>query len=190
MAVGESDASRRGRLVAGSLVEHYAIIRFIARGGMGEVYLARDTRLGRKVALKLINAERVESEENLASFLFEARATATFSHPHIVTLYGIGEHEGLPYLALEYLEGSTLRERMLGDPAGVRESWRIGQAIAEVRSRKPTGIRSSISISSPENIVVPRDGRLRVVDFGLARLRGVGVVASESPRGTPLYMAP
>ncbi len=187
--MAEGDERARGALVAGSLVEHYAIIRFIARGGMGEVYLARDTRLGRKVALKLINAERVTNAENLTSFLFEARATATFNHPHIVTLYGIGEHEGLPYLALEYLEGSTLRERMLGDPAGQRESWRIGQAIAEALEEAHRHHVFHLDLK-PENIIVPRDGRLRVVDFGLARLRGLGALATSSPRGTPHYMAP
>src|SRR5512139_2423249 len=108
-----------GLLGAGTMVDHFCIMRPLGRGGFGEVYLARDTKLGRKVALKLIRAEVETRPEALQRFLFEARATARFSHPHILTIFGVGEHAGSPYVALEYLEGQTLRERLSEELPGL-----------------------------------------------------------------------
>src|SRR5512143_1212760 len=92
----------------GTMVDHYRVLRLVGEGGMGQVYLARDTLLGRKVALKLVRDLDHASAGARKRFLFEARATATFSHPHIVTVFGVGEFRGSPYVALEYLEGQTL----------------------------------------------------------------------------------
>jgi hypothetical protein len=119
-------ASRRPMMLSdGAMVDHFKVIRLAGRGGMGEVYLARDTLLGRKVALKLVNREALGDEEAVSRFLQEARTTAQFSHPHIVTVHSVGEVEipaagaaagaspaRCPYVALEYLEGQTLRERI------------------------------------------------------------------------------
>src|SRR6185503_9520361 len=99
-----SVAERPG-LTAGAMVDHFRVMRLLGRGGMGEVYLARDTRLGRKVALKIINAGLVASSSARQRLIYEAQATASFSHPHIVTIHEVGEHDGSPYFALEYLEG-------------------------------------------------------------------------------------
>ena len=104
-AISASDDEPADRLEPGALVDHFRVVRLVGRGGMGQVYLARDTRLGRKVALKVICARHWDGAQAVERFLFEARTTARFSHPHIVTIHAVGEHHGTPYLALEYLEG-------------------------------------------------------------------------------------
>src|SRR5262249_20861051 len=142
----------------------------LGRGNMGEVYLARDTKLGRKVALKLINPRLLGSADARARFLFEAQATASCNHPHIVTIHAVGEHESAPYFALEYLEGQTLRDRLAEHPS-VQGALRMALAIADaLREAHSKGILHRDL--KPENVLVPRDGRLRVVDFGLAHLVG------------------
>ena len=96
----------------GASVGSYEVVRLLGRGGMGEVYLARDATLARKVALKVIHSRHFSSAKAVKLFLSEARTTARFNHPHIVTVYAAGQHEGTPYVALELLEGQTLRQRM------------------------------------------------------------------------------
>ncbi len=111
----QTAASTPMLLPCGTRIDQFEVMRLLGRGGMGEVYLARDTKLGRKVALKLVRPEQLGVDPELAveRFLFEARATAQFSHPNIVTIYAVGEHCGHPYVALEYLQGQSLRERLL-----------------------------------------------------------------------------
>ena len=155
-------------LQPGAMVDHYKVVRLLGRGGMGEVYLARDTKLGRKVALKVIHPSHFGSEEAAERFLLEARATARFSHPNIVTIYGSASTEGHPYVALEYLEGQTLRQRMEERRLGVREALRFGLSIAEALA-EAHGNKVLHRDLKPENVLIPRDGRLRVVDFGLAK---------------------
>jgi len=200
-----------GPLDAGAMVEHYRVTKLVGSGGMGEVYLARDTRLGRRVALKLVRPDTLGNHDAVQRFLFEAQVTARFNHPHIVTIYGVGEHEGRPYVALEYLEGQSLRERLQERSVGAKEAARIGLAIAEalVEAHGSEVLHRDLK---PENVMVPPDGRLRVVDFGLAKAidasavdamtvtltagrsaaHGEALFASEAGaiRGTPLYMAP
>ena len=188
-------SAHRALFDQGQLVDHFQVMRLLGRGGMGEVYLARDTRLGRKVALKVIHPDAIVSPEAVESFQLEAQAMARFSHPNIVTLYGVGEHLGSPYLALEYLDGENLRQRMREEHPGVRESLRIGLAIAEALSEAHANGILHRDLK-PENILLPRDGRLRVVDFGLVKFvsreaeRDPARPASRKLRGSPPYMAP
>ena len=158
-------------LEPGTMVDHYRIIRPLGAGGMAEVYLARDTMLGRKVALKIIQPKRLEKKDAVERFLFEAKATAKFNHPHIVNIHGVGTSASGPYLALEYLEGQTLRERLEQERLSAKESIRIGKAIADALS---TAHRKKILHRDlkPENVMLARDGRLRVLDFGLSCLLG------------------
>src|SRR5512137_1052464 len=114
----------RWLLAPDALVDHFKIIRPLGRGGMAEVYLARDTKLGRKVALKVIRPDALGTPDAVERFLFEARATAKFNHPHIVTIYAVGEHQGKPYVALEFLEGQTLRQRLEQERPSVVETMR------------------------------------------------------------------
>ncbi|MBI5547534.1 MAG: protein kinase, partial [Deltaproteobacteria bacterium] len=144
---------------------------------------ARDSTLGRKVALKLVRREILGDQGALERFLFEARATAALNHPHIVTVYGVGEHQGCPYLALEYLEGQSLRARLQEGKLPLIEGLEVGLAIAE--ALREAHLHQILHRDlKPENVVIPRDGRLRVVDFGLANVLPAG------PSPGPVASAP
>jgi WD40 repeat protein/serine/threonine protein kinase len=184
-------------------IDHFQILRPLGKGGMGQVFLARDMRLGRRVAIKVINPKLIGSDAMRELFLREARTTAQFNHPHIVTVYHVGLVAGVPYLALEYLDGETLLARMKRDPPDIRESAHIAHAIALalVEAHLHRVLHRDLK---PENVFLARDGRLRVLDFGLA-IQGQGTMslapmgsavgsdarpATRRPGGTPSYMAP
>jgi len=203
-------------LQVGDMVEHFRVMRLLGRGGMGQVFLARDTKLGRKVALKLIHPGLLGTAEAEQRFLTEARTTARFSHPNIVAIHAVGEHRGIPYVALEYLEGENLAQRCAERSLSLPEVMRIGTALAKaLREAHRHGVLHRDL--KPENVVIAKDGRLRVVDFGLARrwrqpesrARSGAAISGDSvpppsvgpaeigeePRrramaGTPRYMAP
>jgi tetratricopeptide (TPR) repeat protein len=183
----------------GDMVDHFRVMRGLGRGAMGEVYLARDTMLGRKVALKIIAPDLLGSEKAVKRFLFEARATARFNHPNIVTIHAVGEHQGRPWVALEYVEGDNLRERARRQRPPLRETLRIGLAIA--RALGEAHARGVLHRDlKPANVVIGTDGRIRIVDFGLAKAvqatdddveAGVHAISSSTWLvGTPRYMAP
>jgi WD40 repeat protein len=173
-------------MAPGAMVDHFRVLRPLGRGGEGLVFLARDTLLGRKVALKLLRQRDAAAQEQL---LVEARATACFNHPHIVTIYAVGTHEQRPYLALEYLEGPSLRGRIEEGSLAPREVLRIGAAIAEAlaEAHRHGVLHRDLK---PENVLIPTDGRVRVLDFGLASLPGLSSEAEADLRGTPAYLAP
>src|SRR6187549_882799 len=100
------------RITPDSVLRHYEVIRSLGRGGMGEVFLARDTRLGRLVAVKLLTHRGSQKAEHAERFLVEARATAQLGHENIVIIHELGEHEGTPFMVLEYLKGKTLHEKL------------------------------------------------------------------------------
>ena len=153
-------------------VDHFRVMRLLGRGGMGEVYLARDLQLGRKVALKVINPQLLGSSKAVSRFLFEARTTARFNHPHIVTVYAVGKVGDMPYVALEYLEGQDLRERIFEDRPSVPEALRITLAIAEAIA-EAHGHGVLHRDLKPANVIIPHDGRVRVVDFETREAVGV-----------------
>ena len=196
----EVEQERGTKPAPGQMVDHFRLVHRLGSGGMGEVFLARDTQLGRKVALKLLRSTgRVAQMQRL---LFEARTTARFSHPNIVAIHAVGEHRGSPYLALEYVDGETLQQRARRQSFGVREVARLGISIAEalVEAHQHEVLHRDLK---PSNVMLGRDGRVRVLDFGLALSRGTpepsgdaqpgdrgGSLESGSVRGTPGYMAP
>jgi WD40 repeat protein/serine/threonine protein kinase len=168
----------------GTQVDHFRIMRLLGRGGMGEVYLARDMELGRKVALKVMRPAAFGSPEAMARFHREARITARFNHPHIVVIHAVGEHRGRPYVALEYLEGQSLRRRLASERPGMQEVLRIGLAVA--RALQEAHRRGVLHRDlKPDNVMLPRDGRLRVLDFGLAK-----VLTEEDLHAAPAPGAP
>lgn len=180
-------------------VGHYRVLRPLGHGAMGTVLLARDTRLGRLVALKVISSTLLADDDDArARFDVEARTTASLSHPNVVTLYDVGEHEGHPWVALEYVEGSTLSERMRHDWPSVSESVRIALALARaIEAAHAAGIVHRDL--KPANVILGKDGRPRVVDFGIARFVGKTTERSSlgpdgdgsvEIAGTPTYMAP
>jgi len=204
-----SDDPRHQPFTPGCVVDHFRVERLLGKGGMGVVYLARDTQLGRKVALKVVRPERLGSPAAVERFLLEARTTARFSHPNIITIHAVGEYEGFPYVALEYLEGQTLHERMREARLGLGEAIRHGLAIAEALSEAHAHGVLHRDLK-PSNVLIPRDGRLRVLDFGLAKMvtpqmqgdaldsvvqdlveyLGTDVSDDQLIRGTPSHMAP
>ena len=166
--VSPGERSTAARLGPGIRVEQFSVIRLLGGGAMGQVYLCRDTRLGRRVALKMIKAEALGAPEAVQRFLAEARTTARFAHPHIVTIHDVGRWQERPYLALEYLEGQTLGQRMAEERQSLKETMRTGLAIAEaLREAHRHGVLHRDL--KPSNVMLPRDGRLRVLDFGLAK---------------------
>jgi WD40 repeat protein len=176
-------------LQPGDTVDHFQVVRLLGQGGAGDVWLARDQVLGRKVALKML---RTTAEGRaLNDLLDEARATATVVHPHVVTVYAVGSVGGAPYLALEYVDGVTLRQRLGERPTKTAEALRYGRDIASALACAHGEGVLHLDLK-PDNVLLGSDGRLRVVDFGLARLRRPGDDdrAGTSIAGTPGWMAP
>lgn len=149
-------------------VGHYEIERELARGGMGVVYVARDGRLDRPVALKAISDDFIAHPERLARFEREARILASLNHPNIASVYGLEDHEGCRYLAMELVEGETLADRLARGPLEVDEAISIcAQIAAAVEAAHNAGVIHRDL--KPANVIVREDGVVKVLDFGLAR---------------------
>ncbi len=180
----------------------YQITEFVGAGGMGEVYRARDTRLGRDVAIKVLPASVMADIERLHRFEQEARTVAALDHPNVVALYDVGTHEGAPYLVSEYLEGETLRELLHDGPLPQRKA--IEYAVEIARGLAAAHDKGVVHRDlKPENVFLTRDGRVKILDFGLAKLAakqtaaaavGEGATASQTAPGTVMgtagYMSP
>jgi eukaryotic-like serine/threonine-protein kinase len=153
----------------GCTLAHYRILSPLGTGGMGEVFLARDTRLERDVALKLIREEFAADGERLARFEREARAIAALNHPNIVTIYAIEEDAGRRFFTMELVEGRTLREATppagLPAPELLRVSIALAAALAAAHTR---GVMHRDL--KPANVMITHEGRVKVLDFGLAKL--------------------
>ncbi|HEV2388967.1 MAG TPA: protein kinase [Candidatus Acidoferrales bacterium] len=147
----------------------YEIVAPIGAGGMGEVYRARDTRLGRDVAIKVLPASSSSDPERLRRFEQEARAAGALNHPNVLVIYDVGSHDGAPYLVTELLEGETLFERLRGGPLPVRKAIDItAQAAQGIAAAHDKGIVHRDL--KPANIFLTADGRVKILDFGLAKL--------------------
>jgi two-component system LytT family response regulator len=147
---------------------HYRILSKLGEGGMGEVFLAEDSRLRRKVALKILLPEVAQDPDRLARFLLEARAASALSHPNAAHIYEVGESGGSHYLAMEYIEGETLETRLTGDPLPLAELVSIGSQVAEaLEAAHDRGIvHRDIK---PANLMIGARGHVTVLDFGLAK---------------------
>lgn len=156
-------------LTIGEKFSHYKIISAIGAGGMGEVYLAEDTLLERKVALKFLSAAHAQDEERLRRFTQEARAASALNHQNILTIYEIGESGGIRYIAAEYIEGETLRALLQRSRLTIDEILDIAiQALSAISAAHAAGIvHRDIK---PENIMIRSDRFVKVLDFGLAKL--------------------
>jgi len=186
------------------MIDHFRILRRLGMGGMGEVYLARDTTLGRKIALKIILPEQLSDPAAVGRFEIEARTIARFNHPNIVTIHAVGQYDGRPYLALEYVDGDDLSRRLIERHMSVNGALRIALPIARAlaEAHEHGVLHRDLK---PSNVLIGVDGRVRVVDFGLAKVMdhemplstqtfsGHEPLAEASQSwgvGTPRYMAP
>ena len=156
----------------------YEILAPIGSGGMGEVYRARDTRLGRDVAVKVLPAAVAADPERLRRFEQEARAAGQLNHPNILVLLDVGDHQGVHYVVSELLEGETLRERLGAEPLPVRKA--LDYALQVARGLAAAHDRHIVHRDiKPENLFVTRDGLVKILDFGLAKR------AMSAPPATP-----
>ncbi|MGB7586123.1 MAG: protein kinase [Terriglobales bacterium] len=162
-------ASVPSTLSPGTRFGSYEILERLGAGGMGEVYRARDTRLDREVAIKTLSLEQCSHPEALSRFEQEARSASALNHPNIVTIYELGHENGTHYIAMELVEGDTLRGLLASGPIPFRKSVTIAAQIAD-------GLAKAHEIGlvhrdlKPENLMVSRDGAVKVLDFGLAKL--------------------
>jgi eukaryotic-like serine/threonine-protein kinase len=166
-------------LTSGSKIGPYEITGTLGAGGMGEVYRARDTRLERDVAIKVLPASYSRDPDRLRRFEQEARAASQLSHPNIVTVHDFGMHDGAPYVVQELLEGETLRERIQSGGVGTRKATDYALATAHgLAAAHDKGIVHRDL--KPENVFITADGRVKILDFGLAKL-----LASDGNAGAP-----
>jgi serine/threonine protein kinase len=196
-------------LSAGVRIGSYEIVSILGIGGMGEVYRARDLKLGRDVALKVLPTSLAGDPERFSRFQREARVLASVSHPHIAVIYGVEESGGVPALVMELVDGHTLADRIAQDPPSVLEACTLAMQIAEaVEAAHDAGIIHRDL--KPANIKVRGDGTVKVLDFGFGKSlgptnghAGAGETATDAPYGlaqhptqpglvlgTPAYMAP
>ncbi|HEX5703013.1 MAG TPA: protein kinase [Pyrinomonadaceae bacterium] len=186
-------------------ISRYRILQKLGAGGMGEVYLAEDTKLGRKVALKLLSEELTHNRDRLSRFDQEAYAASALNHPNILTIYEMGDEAGRHYIATEYIDGITLRKRLSGQPMDLTEILDIAiQITGALEEAHAAGIiHRDIK---PENVMIRKNGHVKVLDFGLAKLLDRSVEGDQTDTeavtrafvqtdagvvmGTSLYMSP
>ncbi|HKR59979.1 MAG TPA: protein kinase [Pyrinomonadaceae bacterium] len=191
-------------VAAGTRFGRYEIRSLIRKGGMGEVYLAQDTQLRRPVAIKLLSSDVTHDTERLHRFEHESYAASSLNHPNILTIHEIGSQQGLHYIATEYIDGESLRDRLHHSKMHLREVLEVGiQTASALSAAHQAGIvHRDIK---PENIMLRRDGYIKVLDFGLAKLTDTDVKdheAEDAPTrvmvktdpgvvmGTSFYMSP
>ena len=190
-----------GALTSGDSISHYRIVRPLGAGGMGEVYLAEDIRLGRQVALKVLASETAGDPDRRARFEREARAVAALNHPGIVTIHSVEEDQGLLFLTMEVVEGATLAERIPPEGLPLDELLKISIPLTDaVGTAHQRGITHRDL--KPANVMIGHDGRVKVLDFGLAKQQLQDALGHETALatanltgegrilGTVAYMAP
>ncbi len=164
-------------LSSGARLGPYEVLGPLGAGGMGEVYRARDVRLGREVALKVLPAELSADSERLARFEREARSASALNHPHIVTVYDVGRAGALSYIAMELVDGRTLRELLADGPLSAKRAVAIAAQAADALAKAHSAGIVHRDLK-PENVMVSKDGFVKILDFGLAKL------VAPSPSGS------
>lgn len=190
----ELDAIARSMPVEGREIGPYRLRRVLGEGGMGVVYLAEDTRLGRLVALKAVSPRFAGDARRVERLRREARAAASLNHPGIATVYALDEVDGQLYLAAEYVQGDTLRDVLTQGPLGVAKTLETGTAIARALAAAHAGGIVHRDLK-PENIALTMEGGVKVLDFGLAWIDAPpgdrpALTEVDAAVGTPAYMSP
>ncbi len=175
-------------LEIGKQFGHYKIHSPIGAGGMGEVFLAQDVELERRVALKVLPDDFAENEDRVRRFVQEARAASALNHPNILTIYEIGEREGTHFIATEFIEGETLRQRLKSSSLSLRETLDIAlQIVAALNAAHAAKIvHRDIK---PENIMLREDGLVKILDFGIAKLTEKKQIAVDAEAATAINVA-
>src|SRR5215813_1159409 len=174
--------------VPGQTINHYKLTSLLGMGGMGDVYCAVDTRLGREVAIKLLPTAFSTDQDRMRRFEQEARAVGMLNHPNVLTIYDVGAHNGTPYIVSELLTGKTLRER-LREPVPLRRVVDYALQIARgLAAAHEAGIVHRDL--KPENIFITKDGRVKILDFGLAKLKSVPSSINSNSSTQLLLTAP
>ena len=189
-------------LPAGTRLGPYEILAHLGAGGMGDVYRARDTRLAREVAVKVISASASSNSDRLRRFEQEAQSASALNHPNIVTIHDVGSESGVAYIAMELVEGTTLRHLLVNGPLPIKRVLQIGAQITEGLSKAHEAGIVHRDLK-PENVMVNKDGRIKILDFGLAKLASTGSGSGEDSQlptmtgtqpgvvvGTVGYMSP
>jgi serine/threonine protein kinase len=175
--------------MTGKYISHYRVIEKLAEGGMGVVYKAEDTRLKRTVALKFLPLRSLSSEEDRARFLHEARAAAQLDHPNIATVHEIDEAEGQTFIAMAFVDGPTVAEKVRQGPLDLAEAVDIAlQTSRALREAHEKGVVHRDVKSA--NVMLTQRGQVKLTDFGLARLASQEITFHKKLQGTPAYMSP
>jgi DNA helicase II / ATP-dependent DNA helicase PcrA len=199
-----SQALAKEQIIIGTTIAHYRIIEPLGAGGMGAVYKAHDEKLDRIVAVKILPPDMVAHEDRRRRFLQEARAASALNHPHILTVYEIGDADGKPFIVTEYIEGETIRQKIAARSLAVNQALDIAIQIAQGLSKAHEAGIVHRDLK-PENLMINRDGYAKILDFGLAKLierkRSVQAGSAERTKiqvntrsgiimGTVKYMSP
>jgi serine/threonine protein kinase len=173
------------------IITHYKVIDKLGEGGMGVLYLAEDLELNRKAVLKFLPPDMINDAETNLRFKREAQATGSLSHPNIVTIYDVGVYENKTFIAMEYVEGRTLRELIKTDELTIERITDISIQICEGLNEAHSKGITHRDIK-PENILIDEKGKVKIVDFGLAKIKNVsrGITKQDSTVGTLKYMSP
>src|SRR5260370_31951588 len=178
-------------LISGTRLGRYELRSKIGGGGMGEVYLAQDTKLDRKVALKILPAEVAAHRDRMRRFIQEAKAASSLNHPNIITIHEIDETDSINFIATEFIDGETLRERMRTAPMKLGEVLDVAAQIASALSAAHAAGIVHRDIK-PDNIMMRPDGVVKVLDFGLAKLaeRPPDAIDTEAPTRAAVKTGP
>jgi len=174
----------------GKTILHYKVVRKLGEGGMGEVYLAEDTKLDRQVALKFLSEQFASDQNFKVRFKREAQAAAALNHPNIITIHEVAEYEDRPFIAMEFVEGESLKELTARKDLSVQKVIDLGIQISQglAKAHQAGIIHRDVK---PQNILIDKDGRARICDFGLAKLRReVMLTRTGTTVGTVAYMSP